>query len=161
MIHQIMNVWYIVVLTVQQQMHYINFWKRSSVTLTLIFNFTARNGKLQTAPLVTVRSTCEEYKYNLISAINAITKHLFLAKCQANFLTAKKESLKVNEVIVLEDFAENYQFLAQDKIQSYHCSKEYRTLHPLIVHFIDGDGNTQHNSLCFISDDNNHNTNFV
>ena len=28
-----------VVLTVQEQMHYINFWKRSSVTLILIFNF--------------------------------------------------------------------------------------------------------------------------
>ena len=128
-------------------MHYINFWKRSSVTLTLIFNFTARNGKLQTASLVTVRSTCEEYKYNLISAINATKKHLFLAKCQANFLRAKKESLKMNKVIVLEDFAENYQFFAQDKIQSYHCSKEYCTLHPLIVHFIDSDRNTQHNSL--------------
>ena len=128
------------------------------MTLILIFNFTTHNGKLQTASLTTVTSTCEEYKDTLISAIK---KHLFLAKCQANFLTAKKESLKVNEVIVLEDFPENYQFLAQDKIQSYHCSKEYRTLHPLIVHFIDSDGNTQHNSLCFISDDNNHNTNFV
>ena len=85
------------------------------MTLTLIFNFTARNGKLQTAPLVTVRSTCEEYKYNSISAINAITKHLFLAKCQANFLRAKKESLKVNEVLVLGNFAGNYQLLVQVK----------------------------------------------
>ena len=35
--------------------------------------------------LVTVTSTCEEYKDTLISAVNAITKHLFLVKCQANF----------------------------------------------------------------------------
>ena len=49
----------------------------------------------------------------------------------------------------------------QDEIQSYHWSKEYCTLHPLVVYFIDGDGNIQHSSLCFISDDNNHNTNFV
>ena len=27
--------------------HYVNFWKRSSVTLILIFNFTTHNGKLQ------------------------------------------------------------------------------------------------------------------
>ena len=113
------------------------------------------------ASLVTVTSTCEEYKDTLTSAINAITKHSFFAKCQANFLTAKKESLKANEVIVLGDFAENYQFLVQDEIQSYHWSKEYCTLHPLVVYFIDGDGNIQHNSLCFISDDNNHDTNFV
>ena len=72
-----------------------------------------------------------------------------------------KESLKANEVIVLRDFAENYQFLVQDEIQSYHWSKEYCTLHPLVVYFIDGDGNIKHNSLYFISDYNNHDTNFV
>ena len=71
------------------------------------------------ASLVTVTSTCEEYKDTLISAINAITKHLLLAKCQANFLRAQKESLKVNEVIGLGNFAENHQFLVQDEIQSY------------------------------------------
>ena len=67
--------------------------------------------------LATVTSTCKEYKDTLISALNAITKYLFLAKRQANFLRAKKEFLKVNEVIVLGDFAENYQFLVQDEIQ--------------------------------------------
>ena len=86
-----------------------------------------------------VTSICEQYKDTLISAINAITKHSFLAKCQANFLRAMKESLKVNEVIVLGDFAENYHFLVQDEIQSYHWSKEYCTPHPLIVYFIDSD----------------------
>ena len=73
--------------------------------------------------------------------MNAITTLSFLAKCQANFLRAKKESLKANEVIVLGDFTENYQFLVQDEIQSYHCNKKYCTLHPLAVYFIDGDGN--------------------
>ena len=67
----------------------------------------------------------------------------------------------MNEVIVLGDFAENYQSLVQDEIQSYHWCKKYCTLHPLVVYFIDGNRNIQHNSLCFISDDNNHDTNFV
>ena len=40
-------------------------------------------------------------------------------------------------------------------------SKEYCTLHPLIVYFVEGDGNIQYNSLCFISDDKNHDENFV
>ena len=35
--------------------------------------------------LVTATSTCEKYKDTLISAINALTKHSFLAKYQANF----------------------------------------------------------------------------
>ena len=103
-----------------------------------------------------VTSTCEEYKDTLISAINGITKYLFLAKCQANFLRAKKESLKGNRVIAFGDFAENYQLFVQDEIQSYHWSKEYCPLHPPVVYFIDSDGNIQHNSLCLISDDNNH-----
>ena len=59
----------------------------------------------------------------------------------------------VNDVIVLGDFAENYQFLVQGELQSYHQGK--------IITIIDGDGNIQHNSLCFISDDNKHDTNFV
>ena len=86
-----------------------------------------------------------------IKTINAITKHSFLAKCQANFLRTKKKLLKANEVIVLGDFAENYQILVQDEIQSYHWSKEYCQPHPLIVHFIDGDGNISHNSLMIMT----------
>ena len=113
------------------------------------------------ASLVTATSTCEEYKDTLISTINVITKHLFSAKCQANFLRAKKESMKANEVIVFEDLTENYPFLVQDETQNYNWSKEYCTLHPFVVYFIDGDGNIHHNSLCFISDDKNHGTNFV
>ena len=111
--------------------------------------------------MVTITSTCEEYKDTLLSAINAITKHSLLAKCQANLLRAKKESLEANEVIVLGDFAENCQFLVQDEIQSYHLSKEYCTLHPVVVYFIDCDRNIQHNSLYLIFDDNNHDTTFV
>ena len=55
----------------------------------------------------------------------------------------------------------NEHVIVQDEIQSYYWSKEYCTLHPLAVYFIHSDGNIQHNSLCFISDDNNHNINFV
>ena len=123
------------------------------MTLILIFNLTSHNGKLQTASLVTGSSTCDKYKDNLTSAINAIAKHSFLVKCQTNFLKVKRESLKANEVIVLGDFVEYNQFLVQDEIESYHWSKEYCTLYPVVLYFIDGDGNIQHSSLCFISDE--------
>ena len=88
--------------------------------MILIFNFTTHNGKLKTGLPWQLTSTRKEYKVTLISATNAITKHSFFAKCEASFQRAKKESLKANEVIVLGDFAENYQFLVQDEIQSYH-----------------------------------------
>ena len=50
--------------------------------------------------LVAFKSTCEDYKGTLISAINATTNHWFLTKYQANFLRVKKESLKADEMIV-------------------------------------------------------------
>ena len=51
----------------------------------------------------------------MISTINAITKRSFLAKCQANFRRAKKESLKVNEEIVLEDLLKITSSLSKTK----------------------------------------------
>ena len=67
----------------------------------------------------------------------------------------------MNEVMVLGDFAENYQYLIQEQIQSLHWSKEYSTLYPLVIYYKDADRNLQHYSLCFISDGNTHDTSFV
>ena len=50
--------------------------------------------------LLTVTTIFEEYKEALIAATNSLTKHSFLAKCQANFLKSKKESLLPNEVLI-------------------------------------------------------------
>ena len=97
----------------------------------------------------------------LIDAIDKLTKHSYLAKCQAQHLNDKKQSLRSEEALVLGDFAENYQFLIQDKIQSYHWSNEYCTLHPVVAHFKDDTGSLWHISICFILDDNSHDTCFV
>ena len=106
-------------------------------------------------------TTCEKYKELLIDTIDGLTMHSYLAKAQAQFLKDKKENLLENEVLVLCDFAENYQYLIQDEIQSFHWSKEYCTLHPVVVYYCDVDGALKHQSLCFISDDNTHDTAFV
>ena len=72
------------------------------------------------AALVTLTTTYGEYKDLLIETINELTRHSYLAKAQAKYIKAKKDSLEKNEVIILGDFAENYQFLIQDEIQSFH-----------------------------------------
>ena len=69
------------------------------------------------ASLTTIITTCEEYKDVLFDAI----EHSYLAKCEAQYLNDKKQSLCSEEALVVGDFAENYQFLIQDRIQSYHC----------------------------------------
>ena len=85
----------------------------------------------------------------LIDAIDKLTKHSYLAKCQAQHLNDKKQSLRSEEALVLGDFAENYQFLIQDEIQSYHWSKKYCTLHPVVVYFKDDTGSLQHIHLFY------------
>ena len=84
------------------------------------------------ATLTTITATYKKYKETLIAVIDDSTRHSYIAKLK------------------------NYQFLIQDKIQSYHWSKEYCKLHPLVVHYLGLDGSLQHDSLCVMSDDNSH-----
>ena len=37
--------------------------------------------------------------------------------------------------MVLGDFAENYQFVVQDEIQSFHWNKTQATLHPTVIYY--------------------------
>ena len=113
------------------------------------------------AALATLTTTFEKYKELLIDSINNLTRHSYLAKGQARYVKSKRESVGANEVMVLGGFAENYQYLIQDEIQSFHWSKEYCTLHPLVIYHKDADENLQHYSLCFILDDNTHDTSLV
>ena len=96
------------------------------------------------AALATLTTTFKESKKILIDSINNLTRHSYLAKAQARYVKSKKESLGATKVMVLGDFAENYQYLTQDEIQSFHWSKEYCTLHPLVIYYKDADGNLQH-----------------
>ena len=72
-----------------------------------------------------------------------------------------KEIFGENEAIVIGNFAKDYQFLIQDKIQSYHWRKKCCKLHPMVVYYLQPDGSLQHDSLCFISDNNNHDISFL
>ena len=60
------------------------------------------------------------------------------------------------EVIVLGDFAENYMYVIQDEIQGYHWNKRQRTLHPIVIYYRTHDGEELVQSLCFVSDDLDH-----
>ena len=106
-------------------------------------------------------ATVSDYKDLLLNSIDSLTKHSFIAKSQASYLKEKKVNLGVNEAIVLLDFAENYQFFVQDEIQSHHWTKEYCTIHPVVIYHRGDNGVLLHESLCFVSDDNVHDVSFV
>ena len=80
--------------------------------------------------LTTIITTYKEYKNVLFDAI----EHSYLAKCQGQYLNDKKQSLCSEEALVLGDFAENYQFLIQDGIQSYCVVRS--TVHYIQLLFI-------------------------
>ena len=71
----------------------------------------------------------------LIYRIEKLTPHSFIATEQANYLNQLKQDLPNEEVIVLGDFAENYQFILQDEIQGFHCNSSQCTLHPIVIYF--------------------------
>ena len=58
------------------------------------------------------------------------------------------------------DFAENYQFTIQDEILTYHWTKTYCTVHPVVIHVRDG-GTVKVDSMCFLSYDLSHDISFV
>ena len=86
--------------------------------------------------------------------------HSFVAKFQSQFLKDRRSNLSDDHLIVLANFAENYQFTIQDEIQGYHCNSGQCTIYPVVFC-----QNTQDKlideSMCFISDDLQHDIGFV
>ena len=58
------------------------------------------------------------------------------------------------------DFAENYSFVLQDEVQSFHWNKLSCTLHPLTV-YIRESGELRQKSFCVSSDDLEHDSSLV
>ena len=114
------------------------------------------NLTMQTLPV-------EEFLSLVCEKLDAITKHSYIARNQSKYLKNLKENLSINEVIVLGDFAENYQFLIQDEIQGYHWNSQQCTIHPVVIYFHPQKSSEKlsHLSLCFISDDLSHDVSFV
>ena len=72
----------------------------------------------------------------------------------------RKEEIGPDTVIAIGDFTENYIFAVQDEVQSFHWSKQYCTLHSVVLYYKEDD-KLQHRSFCFLSDDLEHDTYFV
>ena len=112
--------------------------------------------------LVTYTSTVEEFLAVLCKKLDAITSHSFIAKSQASYLKNLKNEVEKDEVIVLGDFAENYKFLVQDDAQGYHWNQQQCSLHPVVIYICCYETSTiTAESLCFISDDLEHDVSFV
>ena len=112
------------------------------------------------AELLMFKLPISEFISTLTQKLDKLTAHSFTAKAQAKFLNKCKADLTQDEVVILGDFAENYKFVIQDEIQSYHWNQQSCSLHPVVVYYLK-DGVHTEESLCLISDDLTHDVQFV
>ena len=96
----------------------------------------------------------------LVEKLSNLTTHSYISHSQAQFLRDLKLKLDKDDVIVLGDFAENFKFVIQDEIQSYHWNQQQCTMHPLVIYY-KVEEELCHQSLCFISDDLTHDVSMV
>lgn len=93
----------------------------------------------------------------LADKLSKLIKHNFIKDKQSQFLKNSKKNLKAGEAIVICDFSENYSFVLQDEVQSYHWNNAQCTIHPFVVYFNDN-GTQNHLSFVVISEVIKHDT---
>ena len=113
------------------------------------------------ANLINQTTSLNEFIELLATKINNLTTHSFIAKSQSQYLKNQKENLSRDTCIVMLDFAENYAFMVQNEIQSFHWNNQQCTLHPAVVYYINVDNKLEVKSFTFISKDLTHDTPFV
>ena len=78
--------------------------------------------------LITQSATVDEYEDPLVESIDNLTSHSYTAKSQGRYLKQCKAELVQLDCIVLLDFAENFKFVVQDEVQSYHWNNQQCTI---------------------------------
>ena len=69
----------------------------------------------------------------MYAMLKKLTIHDFTAKMQARFVF--KEQLKDGEYLVIADLSENYFFVVQHRIQSFHWNNGSATAHPFVCYY--------------------------
>lgn len=93
-----------------------------------------------------------------IDKFEAFLPHCFVAKHQNNHFEYVKSNLSQTEMIVMSDFAENYKFVIQDAIQSYHWNNSQATLIPFACFALNENGVLQQRNVMCVSDELRHDT---
>lgn len=86
--------------------------------------------------------------------------HSFISNQQREYYSEIKENLTEGHVVVNCDYTENYSFIVQDEIQSFHWTASQATLHPFTI-FYKWEGSLKHLQYVFISDCLEHNSHFL
>ena len=64
-----------------------------------------------------------------------MTAHSYISKAQKTYLMNHKENLVSGTCIAMLDFAENYQYVLQDEIQSFYWNNSQCSIHSAIIYY--------------------------
>ena len=101
-----------------------------------------------------------EFLQSLSSAVVKLTRHHYVSQHQSKKFREMKETVAPGEAVVVGDFSENYTFVVQDEVQSYHWDAQQCTVHPFVAYWRE-DGTQCHQSFCVMSDSTKHSTSTV
>ena len=88
------------------------------------------------ATLETKVLSVDEFIEMFITMLKKLLVHDFIATMQASFLQQRKDTLKDGEFLVVADFSENYSFVVQDEIQSFHWNNSSATIRPFVCYYM-------------------------
>ncbi|XP_044585216.1 uncharacterized protein LOC123265492 [Cotesia glomerata] len=89
--------------------------------------------------IVNVTSDSEDFIDTLVTQLDKLLKHDFIAKTQSRFFSDTKLNLKSGEFTVVFDFAENYAFVVQEAAQGFHWNNGQATIFPMVIYYNEND----------------------
>ena len=126
----------------------------------MILRYTKQSQTTDRATLLSLTADIPLFVKLLVSCFEKLQAHSFTAKFQSQYLNQLKQNVDQPNII-LGDFAENYAFVVQDEIQSYHWNTQQCSLHQLVIYYKDDNDVLKHISYCFISDNITHDVTYV
>lgn len=108
-----------------------------------------------------VDCTIAEAKEDLQAQLRPFSRHVYNIRRQFQELRHLKEQLNQDEIIIHEDFSENFQLKHQREIMKSHWSNESVTVFTAVVYYKDDNKDLKHLSYTLISDELSHNKSSV
>ena len=103
--------------------------------------------------VVTITESEDDFIDNFSSQVVKLTRHSFTVKTQSSYMKELKATMKpLDNVILQGDFAENFSYVIQDEVQSFHWENKQATLHPFVAYHRLADGTVEHSNICVVSD---------
>ena len=103
-----------------------------------------------------VDCTIAEAEEDLQAQLRPFSRHVYNIRRQFQELRHLKEQLSQDEIIIHEDFSENFQLKHQREIMESHRSNESVTVFTAVVYYKDDNKDLKHLSYALISDEMSH-----